>query len=228
MHFCASFTRYFGAYYDEETNKIHLLLRSVGHNMHLIYDIDQKQCTAEESRIIYRYAACLPDKSKFLLMMQKGTDLCYELYRYDVTSCDLNKLNIAVLEADYVRNAIVIYDVLLLVLADDGIWIADTECNKWYKNKKIMPGFISTQTINSKDNYIHFIGGLNDDNYLYHLKVDLFDLIPKDLVDYHSKHLCSQFVTECINYNKRILKLDNKCPHALTSIILSFFPVFLY
>eukprot|EP01084_Bolivina_argentea_P181896 314111_1 len=143
---------------------------------------------------------------------------------YDLETRKLRKLNVKVKNA---MKTMIIYESFLLVIGDNtNIFILDIMNEKWYNTGKTLLELRCCNLINTKDNFLHMLGG-SDHGKPYHLKLDLFGIIPKELnVAYY--HQTNLLVYGFININFKKTKRYQIFPQYLNDIIVAYFPIFLY
>lgn len=160
-----------------------------------------------------------------------------EVILYDLETGFAKNLNFPAGKAAYCRSrmaSMVVYDEIFLMFTKCCIWCYDCKLDKWFKQHRAIPMPLELiDCIDFKDNYLHcFMNiGHHTDNFVAndtYIKLDLFDIIPNDLIkqrwDTLDNKLINGFVNECIN------KYDvvDMYPLNLNELISMYFPPFLY
>ena len=92
---------------------------------------------------------------------------------------------------------------------------------EWYSNKITLPGPYC-HSLNTKNNFIHFIGCNEND---YHLKIHIYDIIPTELFRDYKKRKSNKFNKSVFGY---LNETENDLKLYLAHIVICLFFFFAY
>jgi len=155
-----------------------------------------------------------------------GSHANNKIFSYNNNKWNINKLHMPYWETWYYFDILNGFDNILVVFyfKKKQIFILNLLNMKWYKSQYYIPDDFKCSYMNcyvmKMNNNIHIIDFKNN----IHSKVNIFDIIPRDIIIYYRKHF-QVLIMGYLRENENKFSLQS-IPHVLKILMLNYFPLF--